>query len=103
MDKERLYLRFEGIVVSIESINKRKGEDLSAYARHVGMVELLWSRSSRYTRMFAVFKETAWPSHNVKTTPGVLEAANEMLILTTKNHIYTFKILQVYADGRTPK
>jgi hypothetical protein len=53
--------------------------------------------------MFAVFKETAWPSHNFKTTPGVLEAANEMLILTTKNHIYTFKILQVYADGRTPK
>ena len=47
MDKERLYLRFEGEVVNIRSVNKRSS-DSTEYANHVGMVELLWSRSSRY-------------------------------------------------------
>ncbi len=100
MDKERLYLRFEGEVVNIRSVNKRSS-DSTEYANHVGMVELLWSRSSRYTRMFAVFKETSWPSHHFKTTPGLLSADHEdHLVLTTKNHIYTFRIIQVYADNR---
>lgn len=102
MDKERLYLRFEGIIVEITPLN-RKSIPLTEYAHHLGMVELLWSRSSRYTRMFATFKETAWPSHNFKTTPGILDEEGEILHLTTKNHVYTFKVLTIYADNRSPK
>lgn len=99
--KKRLYLRFEGQVVRIEALNKKKGFDASDYEKRSGMVELLWSEHTRYTRMFAVFKETAWPSHSFKTTPGLLSADRDQhLVLTTKNHIYVFAVDRVYADER---
>ena len=102
MRRERLYMRFEGIVMSITPTNrKRIAVETDDYQKRAGMVELLWSRSSRYTRMFAVFKETAWPSHHFKTTPGSLRTDYQgNLSLTTKNHVYVFKVIRVYADNR---
>lgn len=101
MDKQRLYLRFEGQVVSIMGLHKKKSVDAHDYEHRIGMVELMWSRSTRYTRMFAVFRETAWPCHSFKTTPGLLSADEKNnLVLTTKNHIYVFAVRQIYADYR---
>lgn len=100
INKERLYLRFEGQIVSIMPLHK-KSADVHEYENRIGMVELMWSRTTHYTRMFAIFRETAWPSHSFKTTPGLLSADEKNnLVLTTKNHIYVFALRQIYADYR---
>ena len=96
---QRLYMRFSGIIKDITSKSRNPFIRESEFIGLYGMIDILYSRSSHYTQVFAVFKGATSPYHYIKTTPGILTRDEKGLIyLTTKNHRYVFEVIELYKE-----
>lgn len=94
---ERTYMKFSGIIKDITSKSKNSFTRQSEYIGLYGLVEILYSRTSNYTKVFAVFKGATKPYHYIKTTPGsITQDQNGYIYLTTAHHRYIFEIVESY-------
>jgi len=90
-------MKFSGIIKNITGRNKLAITRHSEYIGLYGMVEILYSRSSGYRKVFCVFRGATAPYHYIKTTPGIITSdADGLIYLTTDNHRYTFEVIEKY-------
>ena len=94
---ERTFMKFSGIIKDITSKSNSTFNRQFEYIGLYGLVEILYSSTSNYTLVFAVFKGATKPYHYIKTTPGNLtQGQNGYVYLTTAHHRYVFEIVESY-------
>ncbi len=96
---ERVFMKFAGTIEKIIASDGHASAKRDEYEGCFGFCEILYSRSSQYTKVFAIFHETDWPFHYFKTTPGeVTKDDAGHLILSTPHHSYVFTVDKLYKE-----